>query len=102
MNIALLNLDILGECVFGIKIDSLNNPEHPFALNALEFFKYDADWCRLLSVAAPKLAKFFRFEFFKESVTKYFGGLTDKIISDRKSRNEMDKGQGKLKIVKNS
>ena len=93
----MLNLEILGECVFGIKIDSLNNPEHPFILKSKELFEYDANWRRLLSLAAPKLAKFLRLEFFKASVTDYFESLVDKVISERKSRNNPMESQGDFK-----
>ena len=89
-------LDILGECVFGIKIDSLHNPEHPFALNAKEFLENDADWRRLISVLAPKLAKLLRVEFFEPDVVNYFGMLTDEIIKDRQSRNGSLKSGCKL------
>ena len=100
-NIALLNLDILGECVFGVKIDSLNNPDHPFAMNAKEFFEFDANWRRLISVTSPKLAKFLKVEFFKPIIIEYFGSLVDKIIIERKSQIESMESQGEFIIFKN-
>ena len=100
-NISSFILDVLGECVFGIKIDSLNNPDHPFALNVKKFLENDANYRQMISIAAPKLARFFNLEYFRQDVINYFSILTEKIISERKSRNNLIDGQGELNTIKN-
>ena len=77
-------MDVISACAYGIKIDSINNPEHPVVLNAKKIFGIDASISTILSITAPNIARFFKLEFLDPKAIKYFDDLTNQIVNERK------------------
>lgn len=77
-------MDVLSSCVFGIKLDSIDNPDHPVVQNAKQFLALSPNLSRVLSVLTPRLAQFLRLEFFDPKTVQYFADLTKQIISERR------------------
>ena len=78
-------LDVISSCAFGIKVDSINDPNHPMVVNSERFSNFDTSLNRLLCVGFPKLAKLFKLEFFNVNAINYFDKLTHQIVNERKS-----------------
>ena len=77
-------MDVNSACVFGIKVDSLNQPDHPFLVNMKKVFHMDASFSTILPFIAPKIAKILGLEFFPREPIQYFYKVTEQIITERK------------------
>ena len=90
-------MDSISACAYGIKVDSIDNPDHPIVSNVNKFFGLDAPFRVMISILAPKIAQFFKVEFFDMSAVKYFSELTNQIVSERKKINIQSKGDKGIK-----
>ncbi len=77
-------MDVISACAYGIKVDSINNPNHPIVLNAQKILNVDASLSAFLSAFAAPIAKFFKLELFDINATNYFDVLTNKLVEERK------------------
>ena len=91
-------MDVICACAYGIKVDSINNPDHPIVVNAKKMFGVNADLGIILSVFAPNIARFLKLEFFDKSAIKYFDELTNQIVAERKKINKYSTGD-KCKFI---
>ena len=67
---------------FGINVDSINNPDHPLVINGKKAFNTDANFSRIVSVLAPKVARYFRLEFMDKDMLDYFGNLVNETVTN--------------------
>ena len=76
-------MDVIASCAYGIKVDSINDPDHPIVINAKKILNTDMPISMILCLMAPKLAKLLKLEPFDIKALRYFDDLTTKIIEER-------------------
>ena len=81
-------IDSIAASTFGISVDSMNNPDHPMVINAKNTMSNDANVSRIISVLAPKIARYFRLEFFDKKVLDYFGNLVNQCVKESESSSQ--------------
>jgi cytochrome P450 family 6 len=79
---------VITSCAYGIKTDSLNNPDQPIVTYAKKIFAVEGKFSLIVSVTLPKLAKFLKLEPFSGAAIRYFRNLTNKIVKERNENSE--------------
>jgi hypothetical protein len=79
---------VITSCAYGIKTDSLNNPDQPIVTHASKIFAVEGKFSLIISVTLPKLAKFLKLEPFSGAAIRYFKNLLNKIINERNENSE--------------
>ena len=87
-------MDVISSCGYGIDIDSVNNPDHPIMVNAKKVLSTDANFSMILSIIWPKLARFFKLNFFDINAINFFDKLFNDIVKRRMNSNEDMNEQG--------
>jgi len=79
---------VITSCAYGIKTDSINNPDQPIVNYANQIFAVEGKFSLIISVTIPKLAKFLKLEPFSGAAIRFFRDLTHKIIRERNENQE--------------
>ena len=83
-----LAMDVIMACAYGIKLNSINNPDHPVIKNAEKVLSSDVNFNRLTSIIFPKLACWMKLNFFDVNATDFMIKLAEDMIVKRKKLNE--------------
>ncbi|CAG9827672.1 unnamed protein product [Diabrotica balteata] len=81
--------DVIATTAFGIKVDSLENPDNEFYLMGREVTNFTGGLKMLkffIAAAFPRLANFLKLSFFDKKTTNFFTNLIDKTIKMREEK----------------
>ncbi|XP_017769457.1 PREDICTED: cytochrome P450 9e2-like [Nicrophorus vespilloides] len=80
--------DVIASCAFGIKCDSLNDPNNVFYVRASKAFDYSGirQSVFILYHSVPKLMKFLGWKIFDDEMGTFFRGVIDESIKIREDK----------------
>lgn len=81
--------DVIGNCAFGVNVDSLKQPENEFYLkgqDATDFAGFLKSLKFLINFISPTFADFFRIRLFNKSTTEYFKTLVRDTVNYREEK----------------
>lgn len=79
-------LDTFSSCAFGVKVDSLRDPNNPLVANSKKLFNTNIHWLSLIAFMCPSMAplgSLFKLSIFDSSALAYFEQLIISLISRR-------------------
>ncbi|XP_074040534.1 cytochrome P450 9e2-like isoform X2 [Leptinotarsa decemlineata] len=82
--------DVIATTAFGIKVDSLEEPNNKFYLMGKETTDFSGFWKSLKMTGfflVPKLLQYLRISFLSRSATQFFSELVDETIKTREEKN---------------
>jgi len=83
--------DVVGSCAFGIKCDSLTNPDNQFRKMGKDLMHPESFWRQLEGMAVfmlPKVAEIFGLKFVGQQVEDFFRDLISKAFAFREKHTE--------------
>ncbi|KAF4524102.1 hypothetical protein B566_EDAN007685 [Ephemera danica] len=81
--------DVIGKCAFGIKVDSINNPQDIFRVQGRKLFESNViQGLRLvLTASAPQVANILKITLLPKELDQFFRNLVRDVIETRKKNN---------------
>ncbi|XP_066267799.1 cytochrome P450 3A29-like isoform X3 [Branchiostoma lanceolatum] len=97
-------MDVISATAFGVDVDSLHNPDHPFVANAKKLFDFNFfNPITILIFLFPKLAKVAESlgfsVLFDRNVLSFFGAAVDNVIDMRDSNEDEAKRVDFLQLM---
>ena len=80
-------MDVISSCAYGIKIDSINNPDHPIVQNAQKIFSLDVNLAMIIAVLFPRIAKWLDINFVDKDAIKVLARIINEVKLKRGSEN---------------
>ena len=83
--------DVIATCAFGVKVDSMENPNNEFYVNGKKLSNYAAGCMKLFKffiiILLPRVAQIFKMNFFDVSIKKFFKDMILNTMSTRQKNN---------------
>ncbi|KAI8515236.1 Cytochrome P450 3A4 [Branchiostoma belcheri] len=96
-------MDVISGTAFGVDVDSLHNPDHPFVANAKKLFEFNLfNPVVVILFLFPKMAKVmgkFGFSLFPKSVITFFSSAVDNVIDMRNTKEDEAKRVDFLQLM---
>ena len=96
-----LSMDVICACAYGIKINSIANPDHPIVVNIEKLLCFDTNFSVLTSILFPRLAKWLRLNFFDIQAINNLDQIINHVkIKRRKNIAEFENDSGQNNLVR--
>ncbi|XP_019616693.1 PREDICTED: cytochrome P450 3A24-like [Branchiostoma belcheri] len=96
-------MDVISGTAFGVDVDSLHNPDHPFVANAKKLFDFNLfNPVVIIFFLFPKMANIMEklgYSLFSKPVTTFFSAAVDNAIDMRKSNEDETKRVDFLQLM---
>ena len=88
-----LSMDVICACAYGIKINSIANPDHPVVHILEKILCVDNTLSMLTSILFPRLAKLLRLNFYDPKVINELDKLINRVIMKRQENGSGKKNE---------